>query len=114
MTELPLTPQVFHILLALADGDRHGYGIIQDVEAGTGGAIRLGPGTLYGALKRLVRAGLVRETARRPARDQDDERRRYYALTEAGRRLLSTESRRLADAVGRARRAGLLKTRPAD
>jgi DNA-binding PadR family transcriptional regulator len=111
-TRLPLSPQVFHILLALADGERHGYGIILDVERETEGAIRLGPGTLYGALKRLVEAELVEETERRPDPALDDERRRYYRLTPAGRRLLGADAARLANAVARARRAGVLKPRP--
>ena len=110
-SKLPLTPQVFHILLALVEGARHGYGITQDVERETGGAIRLGPGTLYGALKRLVEAGWVEETDRRPDPDLDDERRRYYRLTATGRRILGADAARLADAVSRARRAGLLKPR---
>jgi len=108
----PLSPQVFHILLALVDGDRHGYGIIIDVERETAGAVRLGPGTLYGALKRLVAAGWVTETDRRPDPDLDDARRRYYRLTEAGRRVLAKEATRMASAVARARRAGALRTRP--
>ena len=109
---LPLSPQVFHVLLALADGPRHGYGIIQDVERETDGAIRLGPGTLYGALKRLLETGWVEETERRPDPAEDDERRRYYRLTTAGRRILAADANRLANAVTRARRAGLLRPRP--
>ena len=105
----PLSPQVFHILLALAEGERHGYGIIQDVERETNGAIRLGPGTLYGALKRLVEADWVEETARRPDPERDDERRRYYRLTPAGKRALGVDATRLAAAIARARRAGVLK-----
>jgi DNA-binding PadR family transcriptional regulator len=107
--KLPLSPQVFHILLALADGARHGYGITQDVDHETAGAIRLGPGTLYGALKRLVETGWVEETDRRPDPELDDERRRYYRLTTTGRRILGADAARLANAVSRARRAGLLK-----
>jgi DNA-binding PadR family transcriptional regulator len=107
-----LSPQVFHILLALADGERHGYGIILDVERETDGAIRLGPGTLYGALKRLTAAGWVQESARRVDPSLDDERRRYYRLTAAGRRVLGLEAGRLARTVDRARRAGLLRPRP--
>jgi DNA-binding PadR family transcriptional regulator len=111
-TKLPLSPQVFHLLLALADGPRHGYGIIQEVEHETGGTIRLGPGTLYGALKRLVEAGWVEETDRRPDPERDDERRRYYRLTTTGRQILGSDVQRLANAVSRARRAGLLRPRP--
>ena len=109
--QLPLSAQVFHLLLALADGPRHGYGVIQDVERETHGTIRLGAGTLYGALKRLVEAGWVEETDRRPDPDLDDERRRYYRLTTAGRRILGADAARLASAVIRARRAGLLRRR---
>lgn len=72
----PLTPAVFHILLALADRERRGYGIMQEVAARTGGAVRLGPGTLYGSIKRMLRDGLIAESAERPARDLDDQRRR--------------------------------------
>ena len=111
-SQVPLSPQVFHILIALAEGERHGYAIIQDVERETGGVIRIGPGTLYGALKRMVQSGWVRESARRPDPSIDDERRRYYRLTDAGRRILAAESKRLASAVARARRAGILRTRP--
>jgi len=109
--KLPLSPQVFHILLALVDGARHGYGITQDVERETDGAIRLGPGTLYGALKRLVGAGWVEESDRRPDPELDDERRRYYRLTPTGRRILGADATRLVGALNRARRAGLLKPR---
>jgi DNA-binding PadR family transcriptional regulator len=109
---VPLSPQAFHILLALAGGDRHGYGIIQDVERETGGLIRLGPGTLYGALKRMVEAGWVVESGRRPDPALDDERRRYYRLADAGRRVLASEGARLAAALAQARRAGVLRARP--
>ena len=111
-TKLPLSPQVFHILLSLSDEERHGYGIILDVERETEGAVRLGPGTLYGALKRMVEAGWVEETARRPDPELDDERRRYYRLTPAGRRILGADAARLANAVARARKSGVLKPRP--
>src|SRR5882672_12066467 len=87
-TEVPLTPAVFNILLALADGEKHGYAIMQEVREDTGGAIRLGPGTLYGSLDRLERAGMVEESNERPAAKDDDERRRYYRLTDFGRRVL--------------------------
>jgi DNA-binding PadR family transcriptional regulator len=97
---LPLTPVVLHILLALAGENLHGYAISQDVEEQTAGAVRLGPGTLYGSLQRLLDAGLIRETAA-PA-DADGahaERRRYYAITAAGRRALRADAERLATAV---------------
>src|SRR5579862_1240670 len=106
--QLPLTPAVFHILLALAGGERHGYGIMQEVSALTAGALRLGPGTLYGTLKRLLAAGLVEESGERPDPDLDDERRRYYRLTELGQRVAEEEARRLERLVGAARSRRLL------
>ena len=96
---LPLTPPVFHILLALADEERHGYGIMQDVARQTEGALQLGPGTLYGCLKRMAAAGLVEESGERPDPDLDDERRRYYRMTALGRRVVRAEAQRLAGAV---------------
>jgi DNA-binding PadR family transcriptional regulator len=112
-TFLPLSPQQFHILLALLDGQRHGYGIIRDVEARTGGAVRLGTGTLYTALARLETLALVDEPARRPAHD-DDERRKYYRLTLLGRAVLQAETDRLEALVRHARRKGVTaSTRPA-
>jgi DNA-binding PadR family transcriptional regulator len=92
---LPLTPAVFHILLALADRERHGYGIMQDIAARTGGAMRMGPGTLYGSIKRMLADGLIEESGQRPDPELDDERRRYYRLTELGRRVLGAEALRL-------------------
>jgi DNA-binding PadR family transcriptional regulator len=96
---LPLTQPVFHILLALADGERHGYGIMQDVEQQTDGALQLGPGTLYGCLKRMLAAGLVEESGERPDPALDDERRRYYCMTPLGKRAVRAEAQRLAGAV---------------
>jgi DNA-binding PadR family transcriptional regulator len=96
---LPLTPPVFHILLALADEERHGYGIMQDVERQTAGALQLGPGTLYGCLKRMLAAGLVEEAEERRDPALDDERRRYYRMTPFGRRAARAEAQRLAGAV---------------
>jgi DNA-binding PadR family transcriptional regulator len=93
---LPLTTAVFHILLSLADRERHGYGIMQEVEAMTRGQIRMGPGTLYGAIKRMLAADLIEESGERPDPDQDDERRRYYRLTDLGQRVLGAEARRLS------------------
>ena len=96
---LPLTPAVFHILLALSDGEQHGYAIMQTVTKHTDGKINLGPGTLYGTLKRLLEAGLVEESDERPHPDLDDERRRYYRLTTLGRRVAKAEAQRYADMV---------------
>src|ERR1035441_602525 len=100
---LPLTPPVFHILLALADDERHGYGIMQDVARQTNDALQLGPGTLYGCLKRMLAAGTVEESDERPDPALDDERRRYYRMTPLGRRVLRAEAQRLANAVSAAR-----------
>src|SRR4051794_15717252 len=96
---LPLTPPVFHILLALADEERHGYGIMQDVARQTGDTLQLGPGTLYGCLKRMLAAGLVEESDERRDPSLDDERRRYYRMTTLGRRIVRAEAQRLAGAV---------------
>ncbi len=99
----PLTPPVFHILLALADEERHGYGIMQDVARQTGDALQLGPGTLYGCLKRMLAAGLVEESDERPDPELDDERRRYYRMTALGRSTVRAEAGRLAGAVAAAK-----------
>jgi DNA-binding PadR family transcriptional regulator len=100
---LPLTPPVFHILLALAGEERHGYGIMQDVARQTNDRLQLGPGTLYGCLKRMLAAGMVEESEERPDPALDDERRRYYRMTPLGRRVVRAEAQRLADAVGAAK-----------
>jgi DNA-binding PadR family transcriptional regulator len=92
---LPLKTNWFHILLSLAAGEQHGYGIMQEVLERSDGKIRLWPATLYGTLARLIDAGLIEESNERPAADLDDARRRYYALTPLGRRALELESRRL-------------------
>ena len=105
---LPLTPAVFHILLALSEGERHGYAIMQEVAADTGGSLQLGPGTLYGCLKRMLSARLIEESDERPDPDLDDERRRYYRITELGARTLRAEAERLANAVSAARAKRLL------
>ena len=102
---LPLSPQEFQILLSLADGDRHGYGIMQEVEGRTGGAMRLGPGTLYGAIKRMRGPGLIAE-AEEPV--EGDERRRFYRLTALGRAVAVAEAGRLAALVEAARGKRLL------
>ncbi|HXH48383.1 MAG TPA: PadR family transcriptional regulator [Terriglobia bacterium] len=93
----PLTPAVFYILVALADGDRHGYAIMQEVSKRSGGAVRLGPGTLYGAISRMLRDCLIEESEERPDPEMDDSRRRYYRLTEQGGRALAAEANRLRD-----------------
>lgn len=93
---LPLTPAVFHILLALADGEKHGYGIMQEVTRITNGTLRMGPGTLYGTIKRMLEANLIEETEERPDPALDDERRRYYRLTAFGERVARAEAARLA------------------
>ncbi len=92
---LPLAPDLFHILLALSEEDCHGYGIMKAVEETTGGEITLNPSPLYRRLKRMVQAGVVAESDRRPAAGQDDERRRYYRLTDFGHRVLAAEAARL-------------------
>jgi DNA-binding PadR family transcriptional regulator len=103
---LPLPAATFHILIALADGDRHGYGIIQDVAAHTGGALKLSAGTLYRSIQRMLEQGLIVETDERPAPDQDDERRRYYRNTAFGAAVARAEARRLAQLVRLARASG--------
>jgi DNA-binding PadR family transcriptional regulator len=104
----PLTPAVFHILLALADGEKHGYAIMKDVEDQTSGQIKMGPGTLYGSIKRMLAGGLIEETDERPDPALDDERRRYYRLTVQGQAVVAAESRRLALAVKVARQKRVL------
>ena len=107
-TYLPLSPAQFHILLALARGEQHGYAIMVDVQARTGGSFTLGPGTLYGAIKRLLENGLIQEIDERPDPTLDDERRRYYKLTEFGLRVTSAEAARLANLVDLARASHVL------
>jgi DNA-binding PadR family transcriptional regulator len=111
--QAPLTPAVFHILLALADGERHGYAIMREVAQQSGGRARLGPGTLYGSIRRLLEDGLIEETEARPDPALDDERRRYYRLTPSGRRVAEVEAARL-DGLARAARARGLLPRSAD
>jgi DNA-binding PadR family transcriptional regulator len=100
---LPLPLTVLHILLALADGDKHGYGMMKEVAGRTEGKVRLGPGTLYGGIKRLLENGLIEKSDERPDPELDDERRVYYRLTGFGQRVLGAESQRLAQLVGMAR-----------
>jgi DNA-binding PadR family transcriptional regulator len=102
-TLLPLTPAVFHVLLALAGGERHGYAIMQEVVASTDGQIKMGPGTLYGTIKRLLEAQLIEESDERPDPHLDDDRRRYYRLTGVGEEVVRAEARRYADIVALAR-----------
>lgn len=101
---LPLTPAVLNIMLSLADAERHGYAIMQEVEARTEGQVRLGPGTLYRSIRQLLEAGLIAESDERPDPALDDQRRRYYQLTGLGRRVASAELGRL-DAIVRVGRA---------
>jgi DNA-binding PadR family transcriptional regulator len=103
---LPLTPAMFHVLVALADGETHGYQILKDVEELTGGVVRLSTGTLYGIIKRLLNDGLIRESA---SVDKDDERRRSYALTAFGREVARAEAARLEHTLALARRKALFR-----
>jgi DNA-binding PadR family transcriptional regulator len=100
---LPLTPAIAHILLALADEDRHGYAIMQEIERMTGGAVRMGPGTLYGTIKRMLASRLIQEVDERPDGRLDDERRRYYRATPLGAAVLGAETERMAALLGAAR-----------
>src|SRR5688500_15521677 len=96
---LPLPPATFHILLAVAEDDRHGYGIIQDVAERTGGELRLSAGTLYRSIQRMLEQGLLVEASERPAPELDDERRRYYRITTFGTAVARAETRRLTQLV---------------
>ncbi len=109
---LPLSPASFHILLALADGSKHGYGIMKAVEATSSGAVRLNPGTLYTTIRRLLEGDLIRETDAPRSIESIDERRRYYAITRLGLRIAQAEMARLHDLVQRA--AAALHARSAD
>jgi DNA-binding PadR family transcriptional regulator len=102
-SHLPLTPAVFHVLLALAGGERHGYAIMQEVTESTDGQIKMGPGTLYGTIKRLLEAELIEESDERPDAKLDDERRRYYRLSGVGEKVVRAEAQRYAELVARAR-----------
>ena len=101
----PLQPAALHILLALGRGERHGYALIGDVDALSDGSIKLGPGTLYGTIKRLLAAGLIEEAEERPDPELDDQRRRYYRLTASGAAAATSELDRLASLVKRGRAA---------
>jgi DNA-binding PadR family transcriptional regulator len=102
---------VFHILVALADEERHGYAIMQDVAERTGGQLKLSAGTLYGAIKRMLEDGLIEETSERPDAEYDDERRRYYRVTSFGRKAAMAEAARLSRLLGRAKAIGWLPKR---
>jgi len=105
---LPLSPATFHILLALASGEKHGYAIMQEMAERTEGQIKMGPGTLYGAIRRMCSAGWIVESGERPDPALDDERRRYYRLTDLGQRVASAEAERLVRLVAEAHQRGLL------
>lgn len=107
---IPLSPAVFNILLALADGDKHGYGIMLEVEHNTAGQVNMGPGTLYGSIKRMLKAGFIHESDERPDPELDDQRRRYYGLTDLGRKVLRAESQRLVDQVAVLQMKGVLES----
>ena len=107
-TSAPLTPAVLHILLALATQERHGYGIMKQVESDSQGKVKMGPGTLYGSLGRMIDAGLIRESDKKVDPKLDDERRVYYALTGLGRKALAAELQRYDEVVGLAKRKALL------
>jgi DNA-binding PadR family transcriptional regulator len=106
---LPLTPAMFHVLVALADEPRHGYAIIKDVSARTAGTVALGTGTLYGIVKRLLAEGLAVESRTRPPAESDDERRKYYRLTTFGRQVVAAETARLEAMVQAARTTQMLR-----
>jgi DNA-binding PadR family transcriptional regulator len=108
---IPLTPAAFHILLALTDGEKHGYAIMQAIALRSGGEVRMGPGTLYGLIKRMLTDGWIEELDERPDPALDDERRRYYRLSNLGQRVASAEAERLALLVAAARQQGLLPSK---
>lgn len=105
---LPLPTATFHILVALADHDRHGYSIMQDVAARTDGQVRLSAATLYSSIRRMLEQGLVTELRKSPDPESQDERRRYYALTSFGRRVAMAEARRVTEMLAQARQTGLI------
>ncbi len=111
-SQLPLKPALFQILLALEGGERHGYGIIKEVERSTDGQTRLEPSPLYRRLKRLLDSGIVEEADKRPVPELDDERRRYYRLTDYGRALLAAEAQRLVALAGSERVKNLAQQAP--
>ena len=104
---LPLTPPVFHVLVALADGDKHGYAILKEVADRTAGKVHLSSGTLYAIIKRLLQGGLIDEIDERP--DHDDQRRRYYGLTAFGRQVAAAEAERMEELLTAARAKRLIR-----
>jgi DNA-binding PadR family transcriptional regulator len=110
--QLPLKPVAFQVLLSLAGGERHGYGIVQDIADRTAARLRLEPGNLYRVLKAMLDDGLIEESERRPAPDQDDERRRYYRITRFGRQVAMAEAARLEQVVADARARQLIPALP--
>jgi DNA-binding PadR family transcriptional regulator len=105
--QLPLAPAVFHILIALGEGDKHGYAVMQEVAERTGGKVRMSPGTLYGSIRKMLDEGLIEEFFRRGAA-VEDERRRYYRLTKFGRAVAAAEAERLTALLHHARLNGLV------
>jgi DNA-binding PadR family transcriptional regulator len=105
---LPLPPASFHILMVLSKGENHGYGIMREIDEDTSGRFRIGPGTLYGSIKRMLKAGWIEEAEQRPDPELDDERRRYYRLTGLGLMVTQAEADRLSTMVNLAREAQLL------
>ena len=99
---LPLKPQDFHILFVLLDGERHGYGMVKEIDRQTNGQVRLEAGNLYRSVRRLIKQGLIAESDRRPAPESDDERRRYYSVTEFGRQVVTAETDRMRSVVAAA------------
>jgi DNA-binding PadR family transcriptional regulator len=106
--EVALTPAMFQVLLALGDGEKHGYAILKDVEEQTDGHVRLSTGTLYAIIKRLVAEGIIQECRNRPPAEEDDQRRRYYRLTPSGRQVLVDEAARMEKLIATAREKHLL------
>ena len=105
----PLTPAMFHVMLALADGDTHGYAILKEVEENTGGEVLLSTGTLYGIIKRLLGDGMIEESRQRRPAVGDDSRRRYYRLTRRGQRVAVAEAERMEKVLAMARGKRLLR-----
>ncbi|HXA07971.1 MAG TPA: PadR family transcriptional regulator [Bryobacteraceae bacterium] len=113
-SQMPVTPAMFNVLLALVDGEKHGYAILKEVTEQAQGEVRLSTGTLYGIIKRLLAEGLIAESRTRPAAEMDDSRRRYYRVTQTGRELAAAEAVRMEKLIARARAKRLIKVfRPA-